>query len=515
MINKLDKSKIDLIRKDFLQAQVRSAELAKTLGITYCTVNKYRKEFSEIARLYPEKLHNYGFLLPLKKYIKPVDPRHEELHRLLPGLMENSRTTIVNIRPLWLDYRAIRPEGFYLATFMRSYLDWKKRTGACVYTHRRIRTIADTDRPILESWLHSNRKDQWEMAVVLLGSFEKRNLKEMAAQVGHVVPTLLNWLEKYQRTGMVNLIHKPAGANAAIKAKGVLKDENILKLLHESPKLHGLNRTAWRLEDIARVYQIQFGERIGATTVATRLKKMGFGFAKSRELLTSPDPKFREKVQHIQDILANLGEDERFFSVDEYGHFSVKIRGGRSLVKNGERKIIPSLQKSKGFLIVTAALELSTNQVTHFYSRNKDTAEMIKLIDLLILDYRTAKKLYFSWDKASWHASKKLYERITEINSEAFRAIHQTPLVELAPLPASAQFLNVIESVFSGLAKAVIHNSDYQSLDECMAAIDRHFKERNTHFLQHPKKAGGNYIWGKERVAPVFSETNTCRYNRM
>jgi hypothetical protein len=50
-----------------------------------------------------------------------------------------------------------------------------------------------------------------------------------------------------------------------------------------------------------------------------------------------------------------------------------------------------------------------------------------------------------------------------------------TPFVELAPLPSSAQFLNVIESVFSGMAKAVIHNSDYQTVDECKIAINRYF----------------------------------------
>lgn len=35
-----------------------------------------------------------------------------------------------------------------------------------------------------------------------------------------------------------------------------------------------------------------------------------------------------------------------------------------------------------------------------------------------------------------------------------------------APLPKRAQFLNVIESVFSGMARAVIQNSDYASVDE-------------------------------------------------
>src|SRR6185437_210610 len=173
---------------------------------------------------------------------------------------------------------------------------------------------------------------------------------------------------------------------------------------------------------------------------------------------------------------------------------------------------IPELQKSKGFLIMTAALELSTNQVTHFYSRTKDTQEMIKLLLLLSENYRDQQKLYISWDAVSWHCSKILKQKIADMNSEAYREEHHTPAIELVPLPTSSQFLNVIESVFSGLAKAVIHNSNYESVEACMAAIDRHFKERNAYFQLNPKKAG-KMIWGEEVVAPVFSDSNNCKSN--
>ena len=61
---------------------------------------------------------------------------------------------------------------------------------------------------------------------------------------------------------------------------------------------------------------------------------------------------------------------------------------------------------------------------------------------------------------------------MAEINKAEYRQINNTPFVELAPLPSSAQFLNIIESVFSGMAKAIIHNSTYQSVDECKIAID-------------------------------------------
>ena len=55
---------------------------------------------------------------------------------------------------------------------------------------------------------------------------------------------------------------------------------------------------------------------------------------------------------------------------------------------------------------MTAALELSGNQVTHFYSVKKNTDEMIRMMDALTILYADRRKLYLSWDAASWHISK-------------------------------------------------------------------------------------------------------------
>jgi len=178
------------------------------------------------------------------------------------------------------------------------------------------------------------------------------------------------------------------------------------------------------------------------------------------------------------------------------------------LTAPGVQPSVPQWQKSKGCLILTAALELSANQVTHFYSTAKNTDEMVRMANALLERYADAGTLYLSWDAASWHLSKKLTAFIDEHNATA-QASHR-PLLELAPLPASAQFLNVIESVFSGMARAIIHNSDYESVDAAMSAIDRYFLERNQHFEAHPKRAG-KAIWGLERTACEFSDANNCK----
>jgi hypothetical protein len=230
-------------------------------------------------------------------------------------------------------------------------------------------------------------------------------------------------------------------------------------------------------------------------------------------VLTSNDPKYREKVDAVLTILSQLKPDERFFSIDEFGPVAIKQREGRRLAGRDENLNVPQFQRSKGTLLITAALELSTNQVTHFYSTAKNTDEMIKLLNILLLEYRRCKTLYLSWDAASWHASKKFMARVAEVNSGYSQAKQLAPCVQLVPLPARAQFLNVIESVFSGLAGAVIQSSNYASLDEAKAAVDRHFKERNQYFRKYPKRAG-NKIWGKELVPPTFHEGQNCRNPR-
>lgn len=237
------------------------------------------------------------------------------------------------------------------------------------------------------------------------------------------------------------------------------------------------------------------------------IRSTGFKWRKARTVLTSRDPEYAVKVQAIKEILAGLRGDEAFFSIDEYGPFSIKKKGGRKRVAAGEDYIIPQWQNSKGWLILTAALELSSNQVTHFYSRKKNTDEMIRMADLLRSQCANLRRIYLSWDAASWHVSERLRAHLKKLNSNT---AGEYPVVEIAPLPAGAQFLNVIESVFSGMARAIIHNSDYPSVEAATSAIDRYFQARNSHFRADPSRAGRK-IWRLEREPCEFSETNNCK----
>lgn len=282
----------------------------------------------------------------------------------------------------------------------------------------------------------------------------------------------------------------------------------LFETLHQPPGNFGINRTTWKIADLSRVLK-EKGNAAGEDVIRKITREAGYRWRKARIVLTSSDPEFSSKVDRIKEILGNLASDEAFFSIDEYGPFAVKDQPGRSLAAPGEQRLVQQWQRSRGSITLTAAIELASNQITHFYSERKNTAEMLRMMNVLIDRYKDRRRIYLSWDAASWHVSKELNKKIEEHNLSGC-----PPSVEVAPLPARAQFLNVIESVFSGMARAIVHNSTYKTADEAKAAIDRYFLERNQHFQANPRRAG-NKIWRRERVPVAFSQSNNCKDPRL
>jgi len=420
------------------------------------------------------------------------------------------------------DYPGKYQDG-QLRTLQRRVSGWRKATGICKRFERWTLRLMQgkIKQNVLQSQLKLKLKDK-EVTLLLdciryRGiRFRNRAVAVLAEANGVPIPVICrslqakpkivqSYIDKLREVGASKLVD--FSRNMVKKADQKDYIDALFSILHEPPSLYGINRTRWEMADLKRIMS-QKGFSISLANIRQIIRNAGYKFRKARKVLTSTDPKYREKLQQITYILSRLQHDERFFSVDEFGPFSVRITGGRCLTPPGQLRSIPQYQKSKGSLIMTGALELSTNQISHFYSAAKNTTEMIRLLDLLFEKYGNERTLYFSWDAASWHASKKLEQHVAELNAMKSSG-GKTPKIELVPLPACAQFLNIIESVFSGMARAILHNSDYESVEACMEAIDQYLTERNSHFIANPRRAGKK-IWGDERVIPVFDPGNNC-----
>lgn len=503
--------KIKFICNLVLSGMISIRGTARRLKISRNTVRKYTSHLNALTILYPAKENDLTFYIDKLKKSIPIRKDLVRLHEIFLLTSRNILTENSTVLNEWKAYKKEYPDGYQSSQFNSLFTEWCKTNGINKFKNRwKIESIAKKDLSILHKWRRSSNKTKWEKAVIILESQNGKSIAEISQKIERTADTVKKCIESYFEKGLTETLRKQRKQNELVTQNMVSKKANLMNLLHETPKLHNINRASWSIKTLGEAYKKQYCTYISSSTISKYIKDEGFSFRRAKETLTSPDPLFREKLKKITDILSNLTPKQKFFSVDEFGPLAIKIKGGKSYVRNGEQKTFSQLQKSKGCIICTAALELSENQITHFYSFKKNTEEMIKLLDILVEKYKDQEKLFFSWDAASWHASKKLYARIETVNHQVYRLKNRTPFVELAPLPSSAQFLNVIESVFSGLAKGIIHNSNYNSVTECKSAIDLYFDERNKHFQQQPKRAG-NKIWGKEKVVPVFNETKNCK----
>jgi transposase len=508
---KIPQWKMNILRERFISGTYVQLRLAKELKVSTKTTYDYYHHFMAIRDSYPEKLTDMDFYLPLPQTEHRPTTFYQELIYIMPLLIAEEQGPAFKAMPIWRKYKKIFPNSYSYSPFKMIFYDWMKDNIVPNSSKKLVQHIPDEDIKILRRWRHTNNHREWQISTTLFAALNGATVMEIMSKVDAGRRSVNYWITIYNTTGLSGFKIKERTVNEKITQGINSSKDNLVKLMHETPKAYNINRTSWSFVALTQVYNQKYDETITYAQIRHYMKQLGYKFKKSRDMLTSQDPNYREKINKIQHILQKLKPDERFFSIDEYGPVTIKIKGGIMIKHKTESpRTVPHDQKIKGVLLCTAALELATNQITHFYSPKKNSLEMIKLIDLLIAQYKDQKRLYICWDAVSWHNSHMLLNYIKDLNYKGYREQFNTPEIKLAPLPSCTQFLNVIESVFAGLAKAVIHNSDYGSVEECKQAIDLHFKTRNEHFLKAPKHAG-NKIWGKEIVAPRFSETNHCR----
>jgi transposase len=368
-----------------------------------------------------------------------------------------------------------------------------------------IRFVRGDDHEILLKWRNSKDKDLWDKAVAVLEN-HKLSLEEISKKIERSIRVIKNWIADYNHHG-VNCLNSERKKRRPDKKTDLAEQRKtrLMEILHDRPQSFDINRSNWNHPSLAFAYNKKFGEQLSKSTISRLLRATGYTIKKARRVLTSPDSDYREKVDLVLATLQNLKSDELFFFIDELGPLRVKKYGGKAVVFKDEVPTYPQVQQHRGSITMAGALCATTNQVTWFYGPSKDSQLMIDLIEILFNQHPMATQIYLTWDAASWHSSNQLVEWLDEFNAETAIA-DLGPIIHLVPLPTSSQFLDVIESIFSGMKRAVIHHSDYKSETEMKSAISRHFMERNAYFAENPKRVGKK-IWEVD----FFQDINSLR----
>ena len=384
-------------------ANFNKTKAANQLRIARSSATKYINAFrrsalttSEIERARQDQL--YPLLFPIRKSIAHSNKQSLRLADRLEIIHSRIENDCLSVLDTWREEIASNSCTYKYSQFAALYAAWRTEHGF----QRRSRakriflSVKPADQQLLKGWQRSHDKRKWEVAVVLLGLSSGHGISELCHRIGRGRRTVQNWCRTYETVGIDGLPLKRS-RHISEKAREGIDDKKtrLIKIIHEAPRAYGINRSTWSLQSLSDAYQKTYGKRVSRSSISEYFHSAGYKFKKAKRSLTSNDPAFRDKLNIIRNTLSHLAVNEKFFSIDEFGPFSVKLRGGRALVPGDQIRTVPQRQRVRGSLICTAALELSSNQVTHFYSKKKNTKEMIKLLRRLVIGYKNERRIFF------------------------------------------------------------------------------------------------------------------------
>lgn len=417
----------------------------------------------------------------------PARPRNQKMLATIAIDLNNPLKCLETLQRIIQLCRLIEPEVKTRSLFLlKRFSD--ESSGDCHLTL--LNPLTDEEIKILKRYKAGVHKKYSAKAEAILLINKGSKLLDVVKATNVAKGTIYRWLRSYNKDRLESItikINNPKREGVKIE-----RQTRVIDIIHKMPALYGINRTTWTYPAIAEAYKKEYGITISKDIVKGVINNTNYSWRHARRVLTSPDPEYKAKVERILDTLQGLKEGERFFFIDEVGPYQVKKYGGKMLMPKDQIETLPEFQKSRGKIQFVAALEAVTNQMTWIFTANKSALSVIGLIEKLVIDYADSTAIFMTWDAISVHGSKPVMEWIVAHNEAAMG-----PHIEVVPLPSKSQFLNVIESVFGGMKKAVICNSDYATPHEMQKAIARHFEDRNQYYLENPKRAG-NKIWDKQ-----------------
>jgi transposase len=253
-------------------------------------------------------------LFPKSKHPIPSRRKHRLLARL-PAIHSQIEIDGLSILATWRAEVADQCRYKY-SQFASLYAAWRLEHGhGRISTAKRWHvTVKPRDHAILNSWLRSHDRRKWEVAIALLGRLSNHTLSEICAKIGRARRTVEKWYATYERVG-IDALPLKRSRGLSEEAQVVIKEkkERLIKIIHEAPKAHGINRASWSLQALSDAYEQKYGEHASRSSISEYFIAAGYKFKKAKKSLMSADPTYRSKLSKITNALSHLSPEEKFF----------------------------------------------------------------------------------------------------------------------------------------------------------------------------------------------------------
>ena len=160
-----------------------------------------------------------------------------------------------------------------------------------------IRPPTKSERKALKAGLRSRNALVMRRCQILLANASGKTAIPIAEQLGCDDQTVRNTIHAFNAKGVASL---PPGSSVPHHIERAFEGEHVehlRALLHQSPRTFGKPTSVWTLSLAAEVAYAQglTATAVSAETVRATLVRLGIGWRRAKNWITSPDPAYARK----------------------------------------------------------------------------------------------------------------------------------------------------------------------------------------------------------------------------
>ncbi len=160
-----------------------------------------------------------------------------------------------------------------------------------------VRALTPEERRQLTARLRSSNAFTLRRAQILLASARGHRPAQIAHHLGCASQSVRNAIRAFHAQGLACLqsqSRRPKHTRLVLDASG---REHLRALLHESPRTFGKPRSTWTLQLAADVCWERglTPYRVSIENIRQALKRLGVGWRRAKQWITSPDPQYARK----------------------------------------------------------------------------------------------------------------------------------------------------------------------------------------------------------------------------
>src|SRR3984893_6181896 len=280
--------KIRKLLQQCLADNFTKTQTANQLRIARSSATKYVNAFRRSALTLSdiERARQADFAALLFPNITRASPPDRKIRLLARLASVHSRIEHdgLSVLDAWREEVASKQCNYKYSQFASLYSQWRDEHGlqGLPRAKRRSVLVKPLDSQVLKSWQRSHDRRKWEMRVALLGLSSGRSVSELCDKIGRARRTVEKWYLGYAHAGIDGLSLKRSRKLSDKSQEAIQeKKKRLIKIIHETPNIYGINRASWSLQALSNAYRETYCESVSRSSISEYFISAGYKFKKA------------------------------------------------------------------------------------------------------------------------------------------------------------------------------------------------------------------------------------------